>query len=183
MKPFLALVLGCALLFSRPCQAQTPLQNSHAVWKALRLNDTRALSRFVDAKTGLRISPYVFAQKSDLTFSPRQVAKLRTDTKPYRWGNADGSGDPIRLTWNRFHKTYLDAPLHNRAPRIGINRPVSRGNTRNNLAQFYKGATLVEFHVAAPKSQEMAWRGVWMAWKKVGKSWRLVGLAGDQWTI
>lgn len=185
----------CALVTSRNSQAQSleallPQAaqravgaRSLAVVRALKNRDTKMLSLYVDAKRGLRFSPYVFAAKSDKVFSILQVRHLNRNKTRYLWGSYDGSGDPIRLTWNDYRKTFIYS-RNFFAVKPSFNTFVRRGNLKNNLAQTYPRGVFVEYYLpgANPKFGGLDWRSLWLVWNRSGNTWKLVGIAGDQWT-
>ena len=187
------LLTGCAL----PCSAQEkPLGEVHSAENravnisarravaALQNNDTAVLARLAHPK-GLRFAPYVHFSKRDMILRRSTVAALRRSPRVYNWGDADGTGDAIRLPWNAFRLRYLTPKGKNfLAGEINFNTVKTRGNTINNLRETYPGAICVEFHLpGTPKYSGMDWRGLWLVWRPVGKNWYLCAVAGDAWTI
>src|SRR5213595_2381342 len=66
---------------------------------ALKRRDMRTLANLVHPGKGVRFSPYQYVnleKKGDQVFTREQVANLMAQNKRYHWGDADGSGDPIR---------------------------------------------------------------------------------------
>lgn len=156
---------------------------SNQVATALKQNNMSAVSRHVDWTRGLRFSPEVFAQKSDVKLSRSQVAKLRTDKKIRTWGTYDGEGGPIRLNWAGYRKRYVWSRDFTKGAKVSVNRfGGGRSTIINNLRQFYPNATFVEYYLPASSPNTMDWASLWMVWKKTGGTWRLIGIAHDQWS-
>lgn len=157
---------------------------SRAVVAALKERDMIALSRYVHPRLGLRFSPYLSVQKSDRAFSLSQVRRLNRNNTRYLWGSYDGSGDPIRLTWNAYYKEFVFPHDYTRAPQVQYNRDISSGYSYA-MRDFYPNAVFVRYLFPGfkPKSEGMDWRGLWLVWNRSGSSWKLVGIANDQWTI
>jgi hypothetical protein len=198
-------VVLCALLVANPkfaalAQAQTKSQTlgtmspqaarkmvgaqSRAVIAALKKRDMIALSRYVHPQLGLRFSPYSTVQKSDRAFPIAQVRRLNQNKTRYLWGSYDGTGDPIRLTWNAYYKEFVFPHDYTRAPKTQYNSDIVSGYT-SAIRDFYPKAIFVRYLFPGfnPKYEGMDWRGLWLVWNRSGNGWKLVGIANDQWTI
>ena len=205
MKKFwtLCVVVLCALMAAKPnFAAPAPIESkplgtmspqaarkavgmqSRAVIAAFKKRDMTALSRYVDAKMGLRFSPYLSVQKSDRVFSRTQLRRLSADKTRYKWGTYDGSGDPIRLTWNGYYKEFVFPHDYTRAPKIQFNSDISSGYSYA-MRDFYPNAIFVRYFFPGfkAKNEGMDWRALWLVWNRSGKTWKLVGIANDQWTV
>lgn len=194
-KTSLCLVMLCALMMSQIFQARawetlSPQaarsavgERSRAVVRSLKNRDMKTLSRYVDAKRGLRFSPYVFAAKSDKVFSVAQVRRLNRNQTRYLWGSYDGSGEPIRLTWKDYRKSFV-YPRNFFTAAPSFNTFVRRGNLNNNLAQIYPRGVFVEYYLPGenPKYGGLDWRSLWLVWNRSGNAWKLVAIADNQWT-
>jgi len=155
-----------------------------AVVRALRLKDMRRLSAFVHPDKGLRVSPYVYVQSSDRVFNRAQVGALSRDNRRYLWGDADGTGDPIRMTARQFVNRFIYDKDFLRAREVNYNTVKGRGNTINNILDFYPRAIAVEYYLAGtnPRYDGMDWGALWLVFEQKGDTWYLVGLASDEWT-
>ena len=193
-KMSLCLVMLCALMMSQIFQARAwelspqaaqraVAERSRAVVRALKNRDTITLSRYVDVKRGLRFSPYVFASKSDKVISVAQVRRLNRNQTRYLWGSYDGSGEPIRLTWKDYRKSFV-YPRNFFTAAPSFNTFVRRGNLNNNLAQIYPRGVFVEYYLPGenPKYGGLDWRSLWLVWNRSGNAWKLVAIADNQWT-
>lgn len=151
---------------------------------ALQKNDTATLARLMHPK-GLRFAPYANFSKRDLILSRLTVAAMRHSSRVYSWGISDGSGDPIRLSWNAFRRRYLTPQGKDfLMGEVHLDALKTRSNLKNNLHAAYADAAFVYFRVpGTPKYSGMNWRGLWLAWRPIGKNWYLCAVAGDQWVI
>jgi hypothetical protein len=173
-----------AYVVSAPRAEQLVGKTSRQVVAALQKNDMAAIARLMHPK-GLRLAPYVNLTKSDIIFRRASVAALRHNTRIYNWGEADGTGDAIRLRWNDFRLRYLTPQGRDFLKgKMAFNTFKARGNLINNLRETYPGAIFVEFSLpGSDKYNFMDWRGLWLVWRPVSKTWRLCAIVGDQWTI
>jgi len=149
---------------------------------ALRGRNMSRLSTYVHPTRGLRFSPYIAAYQDDQKFSRRQVRSLGRTQRKYTWGDYDGTGDPIRLTWRSYFEGFVYNRDYSKAPRVICNVITPRGNTINRLVKTYPKAIFVEYHFPA-SSKELDWTSLWMVWQKRGTTWYLSGIAHDAWTI
>jgi hypothetical protein len=104
----------------------------------------------------------------------------------YLWGEEDGSGDPIRLTYAAYHRKFVYDHDYLRAKQITYNSEnLSSGNLVNNLWQTYPSAIIVEYHFPGfdEKYGGMDWNSLWLVFEKQGSEWYLVGIAHGEWTI
>jgi hypothetical protein len=167
----------------KPQSAQVALGSlpMRAMW-ALESNDLPTLAKMAHSK-GVRFSPYVAPEAGDKRFTPRQIRTLNRGNK-YLWGSYDGSGDPIRMSWAAYHKSFV-WPRDFSKGKLSFNTFTHRGNTINQLKSAYPGAIFVESYLpgADPKYGGMDWAGLWTIWQREGKAWKLAGIAHDQWTI
>ncbi len=196
MKPLLfSLSLLAALSSSsvqaapRPVPSQQPIcapsvsELSRRVAVLLKNNDTRALSRLVDARRGLRITPQAYIAKEDVHLSRAQVAAMRNSKTIRTWGTYDGEGGDIRLTWARYRKRFVWWRDFSRGAKLTVNgKPKGQSTVINNLRSFYSNATLVELYLPPTSPNSMDWGSLWMVWRKTGYGWRLIGIANDQWS-
>jgi hypothetical protein len=157
---------------------------ANGVITALKKRQMNQLSQFVHPQNGLRISPYVSASYRNLWFSDDQVRHLGNSNTRYLWGQYDGTGDPIRLTWREYFNKFVYSRDFAAAPEINYNTTKARGNTINNLHDFYPGSILVEYYTPDPTAADgMNWQSLWLVFQPRGTTWYLVGIAHDQWTI
>ncbi|HYO90063.1 MAG TPA: hypothetical protein VEQ40_00425 [Pyrinomonadaceae bacterium] len=195
---FILAALSTSLLIDvRSAAAQTPATRlspaeakriigarSLSVVRALKQRDMRRLSSFVHPDKGLRFSPYVYVQSSDRVFTRWQVATLFRNNRRYLWGDEDGTGDPLRLTARQFFNGFIYDKDFLRAKEVNYNTVRGRGNTINNILDFYPRAIAVEYYLPGtnPRYSGMDWGSLWLAFEQKGNSWYLVGLASDEWT-
>lgn len=157
---------------------------SLSVLRALRQRDMRQLSSFVHPDKGLRFSPYVYVQSSDRVFTRWQVANLFRSNRRYLWGEADGTGAPLRLTARQFFNRFIYDKDFLRAKETNYNTVKGRGNTTNNILDFYPRTIAVEYYLPGtnPRYGGMDWGSLWLVFEQKGNDWYLVALASDEWT-
>jgi hypothetical protein len=168
---------------------QTIARRARQVLLFLKSRNVAGLSTFVHPRKGLRFSPYhsVNLQKGgDRVFTRNQVKSLLADKKRYRWGEDDGSGDPIRLTFAGYQRKFVYDHDYLRAPDVTYNSAsLSSGNLINNIRESYPAAIIVEYHFPGfeEKYGGMDWTSLWLVFEKQGSEWYLVGLVHGEWTI
>lgn len=156
---------------------------------ALKSRNVATLSLFVHPRKGLRFSPYHsvnLAKAGDLVFTRSQIRSLRASKKRYLWGEEDGSGDPIRLTFAAYHRRFIYDHDYSRAKQVTYNSDtLSSGNLINNIRESYPSAIIVEYHFSGfeEKYGGMDWTSLWLVFEKQENEWYLVGIAHGEWTI
>lgn len=197
-KPALALValalIGLAAACTRSSSDKPPATiaddvraTAQQVVVALSAHDMARVASFVHPTRGLRFSPYPYVDTTnDRIVSARDVATLWLSADSTRWGSYDGSGEPIVLPYSAYHAKFVYDVDFQHAPRVVIDsQPLGRGNATNNLAEVYRGASIVEYHWPGkdPAANGMDWRSLWLAFERDQARWYLVGVVHGAWTI
>lgn len=149
-------------------------------------HDMDRLSSFVHPIKGVRFSHYMYVKPGkDMVFTRSQVPGLWDDGTEYVWGEADGTGDPIKMTFNAYHRRWLNHDF-SKAPKVAYNgSPLKSGNTPNNIAEVYPGSIAVEHHFPGfePRYEGMDWASLWLVFEREKDEWYLVGVVRGNWTI
>ncbi len=162
---------------------------AHQVMLALKSRNLARLSSLVHPRKGLRFSPYHsvnLERGGDLVFKRNQIRGLLNSRQRYHWGDDDGSGDPIRLTYAAYHRKFVYDHDYLRAKQITYNSEhLTSGSLINNIRQSYPMSIIVEYHFPGfeEKYGGMDWKSVWLVFEKDGTEWYLVGIAHGEWTI
>ncbi len=160
-------------------------ERAAAVLTALASKDLAALAGYVDPVGGVRFSPYAFVKDTDLVFMPDQLAALPGSPDVYEWGSFDGSGEPIRLTYDDYDKRFVYSLDFTHAKQVGYNLVIGNGNTLNNAAEYYPGSIIVEHYDPGydPDYSGLKWQSLRLVFQERDNVWYLVGVIHDQWTI
>ncbi len=175
-----------SIAFSAHAQTEKTqvLSKSKQVLGALKNKNVKTLASYVHPRKGVRFSPYgSIDTEKDLTFRRKDVLKLYA-LPAYVWGQADGSGDDIKLNFAGYYKKFVYDKDFARAPKVCYNRIVKQCNTTVNLTEAYPKANFFEYHFPGTRKNDgMDWRSLRLVFEKSGKNWYLVGISHDQWTI
>jgi len=152
---------------------------------ALKQKDMQTLARLVHPDKGVRFSPYAFVRGEDIVAHADLVPELMCDKTVRHWGEYDGTGDPINLSFADYYLKFIYDVDYMRPHQVGFNTFIGRGNTINNLAAFYPGAVTIEYHIEGrdPKLGGMDWRSLRLVLEKYEGVWYLVGIVHAEWTI
>lgn len=161
------------------------LMTAMNVVELLKDQDFNNLSFFIHPTKGVRFTPYSYVDLQNLVFTSQQIPSLLQSSQIYNWGNFDGTGDPINLTFSNYYDLFVyDVDFVN--PHIiGNNIVIGTGNSLNNIEQAYPNGEFVEFHFTGfdPGLFEMDWKSLRLVFEDVNGDWYLVGIIHDQWTI
>lgn len=157
-----------------------------AVLNAWKQGDYEKLSTYVHPDKGVRFTPYAHVDvNKDKKFTASQIKGMKSNTTVYEWGVNDGSGTPIKLTFADYTKKFVYDQDYLQAKAVSFNSPIGKGNTENNAAQVYPGATIIEYHFPGfePKYEGMDWKSLRLVFEQKDGVWYLIGVIHDQWTI
>ena len=156
------------------------------VVQTLKRKDMERLAQFAHPDKGVRFSSSSSIDLiKDLRFSPNEVRSLLQDTTALIWGTADGTGDPIRLSFNSYYKRYVYDTDFANADSIATNRFISESNTVNNLKESYPDAVILEYYRKGtnPSYAGMDWSSLYLVLERISARWYLTGIAHNRWTI
>lgn len=164
---------------------QLILDRAFLVISALKSKDMTALSQYVHPQMGLRFSPYATVKDTDQVFTADQVAGLMADPTVFLWGNFDGSGQPINLTFADYYAKFIYDEDFANAPEVSLNHRLGTGNSSDNIFEYYQSSMYVEFYFPGfdPQYAGMDWRSLRLVFMQQDGTWYLVGIIHDQWTI
>jgi hypothetical protein len=154
---------------------------------ALATHDMPRLATYVHPTRGVRFSPYPYVDTTaDRVVAAKDIATLWPSTSAERWGSFDGSGEPILLAYPAYHAKFVYDVDFQHATRVAVDsQPMGHGNATNNIADVYRGASVVEYHVPGrdPAMSGMDWRSLWLVFERERARWYLVGIVHGAWTI
>ncbi|MFB9274660.1 hypothetical protein [Cohnella cellulosilytica] len=151
----------------------------------LRERDLGSLVTLIDPEQGLRFSPYPFVNvDTDLSFKPDAFPTFKDENK-LKWGEADGSGEPIELTFRDYYEQFVYTKDFADAPQVSVNKIVGTGNAIFNVPEVYPGASYVEFYFPGfdEELNGMDWQSLVLVFAPGGDDWQLAGIVHGQWTI
>lgn len=157
--------------------------------QAIKSRDMQRLASFVHPRKGVRFSPYIHVDtKTTRVLSRRQVVSLYRSNRRLVWGLADGSGDPIRMTFRQYLKSFVYRLDLLTDREVGYNPAERRGpgTDINNLLETYPRSILVRYShpgITAPEGGAMDWQQLWLVFEKWGGEWYLIAIANNEWTI
>ncbi|WP_261303819.1 hypothetical protein [Paenibacillus andongensis] len=156
--------------------------------KALKEKDLKKLAELIHPKKGVQFSPYSYIHvSSDVQVLGSGLATLWANTSTTHWGDYDGSGDPIDLTFPNYWDKFVYNEDFAAAPQISYNIILGKGNMINNVFSVYPttSAITVEYHYPGldPQFQGMDWTSLRLVYEYSGSQWYLVAIVHDQHTM
>ena len=152
---------------------------------ALQKRDMNRVSVLVHPTKGVRFSPYAYVQDKDLLFMPDQLTDLLNDTKKYHWGEQDGSGDPLLMTFQEYYDRFVYNKDYARAEKQSLNERIGGGNSIDNSREYYPDSMVMEYYFSGsdPRYGGMDWGSLRLVFQEENAQWYLVGIIHDEWTI
>lgn len=183
----LVLVIGLMGCTRERDQSSTDYRDrANQIIVSISANDWEQVSTYVSPNQGVRFSPYAYVDtEKNVVLSSSVLKKIWNNNEKNNWGDLDGSGLPILLTFQEYVKKFVyDVDFAN-ADIVGNNIIVGSGNSKNNLQEVYPNAKFVEYHFKGfdPEYGGMDWRSLRLVLEKIDGEWCLVGIIHDQWTI
>ena len=155
------------------------------VINALAEKDMAAVAEFVHPEQGVRFSPYTYVEDSHQVFAADELAGLAGSEEIFLWGNFDGTGDPIELTFDDYYQRFIYSADFANPEQMAVDEELGYSSMINNIANFYPGSSFVEYHFSGFEEEYdgMDWVSLRLVFIEEDGSWFLVGIVHDQWTI
>jgi hypothetical protein len=155
------------------------------VIQALAQKDMTAAAEFVHPEMGVRFSPYAYVREEHQVFMPDEIASLEGSEETYLWGQYDGSGEPIELTFDDYYEKFVYSADFANPEDMAVNARIGQGNTINNIQDFYPDSSYVEYHFSGFEEEYggMDWESLRLVFVQEDGAWYLVGVVHDEWTI
>lgn len=156
-----------------------------AIIHAIKTQNYAALSAYAHPQKGVRFSPYAYVREEHVVLTLAQISSLGSDTTVYLWGQFDGLGTPIELSFADYYLAFIYDVDFFRPHSIGFNSFIGYSNTINNIPEIYPDATTVEYHFPGfePIYDGMDWRSLRLMLEEQDGVWYLVGVVHSEWTI
>lgn len=176
---------------TRPEAVAAPMDRSaflrnHAlqVQDMLMRKDYNALAAQIEPGKSLLFSPYGFIDSvAAKRLTAADLKAAATSKEKMKWGDYDGTGEPIRLTVEEYFAKFVNNKMYMKGDSISVNKSVTSGNTINNLKDVFPNHDFVEYYVkGTEKYADMDWGALRLVFKTVGDKTYLVAVVHDQWT-
>lgn len=162
------------------------LDRAKLVLHYLKYKDYKQLSDVIHPKKGVTFSPYAYIESSALKFTAAQIAELdKNKSKTYVWGTYDGSGNPMKHTFDEYHARFIYNHDFIQAERIGNNSIIQTGNTPDNISKAFPGAKFIEFNFSGfdPQYAGIDWASLRIVFEYYNDNWYVTAIVHDCWTI
>lgn len=167
----------------------TLLSRANLVLHYLKYKDLKQLATLAHPAKGVTFSPYADVSDESLNFSAADIKKL-DDTKLYHWGEFDGSGHPMNLSFSDYYNRFIYPADFINAERIGNNTIMGRGTTINTIAETYPNGKFIEYNFDFPSSETNknglnmtgSWQSLRLVFEEADNEWYLVAIVHDCWT-
>ncbi|MFF2093692.1 hypothetical protein [Paenibacillus sp. NPDC058174] len=166
-------------------QPATAKQTAEAIITALKNKDHQALVSYIHPDKGVLFSPYAHIDTASAkVFNADELPQL-DDSTVYYWGDYDGSGEAISLTYGRYYDKFVYDQDFAAAETVNIDTIVGKGNSLINIEEVFPGSTTVEYHFSGfdPQYEGMDWESLILVLELDGSDWHLSAIVHSSWTI
>lgn len=153
---------------------------------ALKNRDFTTLSNLSSREKGVLFVPYSYIDlKRNISLPREKLAEGFDHTKIYLWGEEDGTGFPISVTFESYYDRYVYSNDFASAPKVGYNQMLGSGNSLNNIRMIYPESIVVEYYFDGfnPVYEGMDWRSLRLVFEQEADTWVLVAIIHNEWTI
>ncbi|HOM02997.1 MAG TPA: GerMN domain-containing protein [Acetivibrio sp.] len=168
-------------------KAEVEARSQEAV-KAIKEKDMEKLAQMVHPEKGVLFSPYSHVElHKHKVFTAEQLKDLLKSEEVYTWGEYDGSGDPIELTFAQYYERFIYDHDFANVDKVAYNEIQRYGNTIVNILDVYPEGKFIEYYFPGTEPPEpydsLDWACLRLAFEEYNGQWYLVCIAHGQWTI
>jgi len=134
---------------------------------------------------GVLFSPYSHIEpEKHKVFTKDQLKGLLESEEVYLWGEYDGSGHPIELTFAQYYERFVYDHDFANAEKVAYNEIQPYGNTIVNISDIYPEGKFIEYYFPGTEPHDgMDWASLRLVFQEYNGQWYLVCIAHGQWTI
>jgi hypothetical protein len=168
---------------------ETVLKNlTSDVMSLLKKKEYAALASHIHPDAGVRFSPYGhIVLDQDVIMRPGEFANeiAAAKQKTITWGEYDGTGEPIKMTLNKYLDSFVYTADFANPEVFKINTVTNPGNAQNNITTIYPASDFTDSHFSGfeKKYDGMDWQSLRLVFSQLNGKYYLVGIVHDQWTI
>ena len=155
------------------------------VLESLKTAQYSQLIPLIHPESCLRFSPYQYLNTDNRIICPSDLDIYTSSSEPFAWGQYDGTGKPIDLTFSEYHQEFVYDQDYQKPSVVGFNVEVSPGNSINNIQEIYPDGIMIEYHFPGidPQYGGMDWRSLRLVFIPDNDQWYLVAIIHGEWTI
>jgi len=155
------------------------------VLASLQTYDYNLLVDLVHPDLCLRFSPYAYLNDNNLISCPDELRDLISSDEKYIWGEYDGTGNPILMTFLEYHQDFVYDSNYIKSEIVGFHVEVRSGNAINNIADVYPGGVMIEYYFSGfdPQYGGLDWRSIRLVFIQDNLTWYLAAIIHGEWTI
>jgi hypothetical protein len=146
----------------------------------LSKQDWTTLTKLIHPQRGVCITPYPEACTKSLTAN--ELSNLIKSSEKRTWGQFDGSGEPMNLTWTAYYKQFIYDRDFANAPEVVKNEYMIRGSSVFDLKKHFPNAKLVEYHFPNSDPLKNDWASLRLVFESYEGKDYLIAIQHDSWT-
>lgn len=165
--------------------AESVKEGAKAVITALRDKEMETLDALIHPEKGLLFSPYVHIDKETALVFGRSELPALDNEKIYTWGQFDGSGEPIKMTFGQYFERFVYDKDFASPEQIGMNEIKGSGNSLPNIQEVFPESQYVDYYFSGFEEQYagMDWASLIIVLEEYQGRWYAVAVVHNQWTI
>jgi len=155
------------------------------VLESLNNNQYGQLIPVIHPESCLRFSPYQYLNNDNQIICPSEFDSYTSSTESFVWGQYDGTGKPINLTFIEYHQQFVYDQDYLKPGVVGFNIEVSAGNSINNIQEIFPGGIMIEYYFPGidPLYGGMDWRSLRLVFIQENGQLYLAAIIHGEWTI
>ncbi|CAM4339645.1 hypothetical protein FHS16_002601 [Paenibacillus endophyticus] len=167
-----------------PPKAAAPEEAAAAILSALKEKNLDSLAAYVHPDKGLLFSPYAHIDTASAKVFPADELPALADPTVHHFGDYDGSGEPIDLTFKQYYDKFVYDKDFLHAEKVGADQIIGSGNMMVNIKDVFPGSYVMDYHFSGFDAQYegMDWESLILVLEELNGSWYVSAIVHSQWT-
>lgn len=168
-----------------PANTLTKEETTDAVVQLLKDKNHSALKQLIHPVKGVLFSPYLYIHADTAQVFKPDALPTFTDDTPFIWGEYDGSGETIKLTFQQYYEKFVYDQDYVNREKLGDDKVLIAGNMVNNIKEVFPDSYLADYHFSGfDKNLEgLDWSSLIIVLEKYEDSWYVVAIVHSAWTV
>ncbi|MGO4548556.1 hypothetical protein AB4Z29_27585 [Paenibacillus sp. 2TAB23] len=165
-------------------KAASPKEAAAAIISSLKEKKLDRLAAYIHPDKGLLFSPYAHIDTASAQVFPAAELPDLTDPTVYHFGDYDGSGEPMDLTFKQYYDKFVYDKDFLHAEKVGADQIIGTGNMMVNIKEIFPGSYVMDYHFSGfdPQYEGMDWESLILVLEESNGFWYVSAIVHSQWT-
>ncbi len=163
----------------------TKQQAAEQIVLALKSKNTNELNKLIHPVKGVLFSPYLYIDKNTAQIFKANQLPAFDDSTPYIWGEFDGSGETIKMTFSNYYEKFVFDHDYSKPEKLGEDEVLHESNTVNNIKEIFPDSYIADYHFSGFDQAfgGADWSSLIIVMEQHDGNWYVSAIVHSAWTV